>query len=225
MSKLRSMRDQSGFAIGMILLVIVLIGAIVGAIAVSSKSTSSSGAGESAKVQSAALMQQGINLKNGFDVMTGRGVDAGSILWDVSASFGLFNPADGALPTQSPTPDVFSALASDTKQWVYKKDVSLMNVGTSSVADYVAVVPDISLRHCRYINSMLYGDALDATPAQGSSGTLAEWKDGESSSVSGGTDTPIDLSASASVDGRAEGCIATTDGVSRYVYYKTMVER
>lgn len=206
-------KRNSGFAIGMILLVIVLIGAIVGAIAVASRSSNTNASGETAKIQASALLQQGINLRSGYDLMLARGADAGAISWDTSSPNGLFHPTDGGAVKQTPPSEAI--VASADAVWKYKKVVSLMGVGIDGNDDYVGVVANVKLKHCQYINHILYGMDTSATPPTAAAGSLADWQ----TEV-----TAINLSADASVTGKPEGCIQTTTAGS-YVYYKALYER
>jgi len=72
--------SQSGFAIGTILLAVVLIAAIVSAIAIASRGSSSQSNREGARVQASTILQQGINLKQGFDRMSGTGTLAANVV-------------------------------------------------------------------------------------------------------------------------------------------------
>lgn len=81
---------QGGFAIGLILLVVLLIAVIVGAIAVASRSTTSGGNTERDRVISASMINQMQTINNGFvratqgggyrgsEVYLGYGVDSGN---------------------------------------------------------------------------------------------------------------------------------------------------
>lgn len=62
--------NQSGFAIGTILLAVILIAAIVSAIAIASRGSSTQGDQERARVNASTAVSQGINLANGFQRLT-----------------------------------------------------------------------------------------------------------------------------------------------------------
>ncbi len=80
----KSINRQSGFAIGTILLAVVLIAAIVSAIAIASRGTSNQGNREGSRVNASTIVQQGINLKNGFDRLISTGTDVTTITFGAS---------------------------------------------------------------------------------------------------------------------------------------------
>jgi type II secretory pathway pseudopilin PulG len=69
----KSINRQSGFAIGTILLAVVLIAAIVSAIAIASRGSTQQGNREQARVNATTIMNQGINYQNAFNRIVANG--------------------------------------------------------------------------------------------------------------------------------------------------------
>lgn len=78
--KYQRSNPEQGFAIGTILLAVVLIAAIVSAISAASRGSSSTQNREGARIQASALINQSLNLKSGFDRLTTIGVNRFSIV-------------------------------------------------------------------------------------------------------------------------------------------------
>ncbi|MBM3602695.1 MAG: hypothetical protein FJX22_02805 [Alphaproteobacteria bacterium] len=77
---------QGGFAIGLILLVVLLIAVIVGAIAIASRSSSNSGTQEKDRVAASSLLTQAQTINNGFTRATqGAGITSDRVYMSYTA--------------------------------------------------------------------------------------------------------------------------------------------
>ena len=210
---MKRIRNQNGFAIGAILLVVALIAIVAAAFVIAGRTSSATSAEQSSKVMAATMVQQGINMRNGFDKMLASGLTADTITWDTTAVTGIFNPTDGGAVEQFPQAD---ALLTTTNQWVYKISagspvVKIKGIGIDATADNAVVLVDLKAGVCQQINKLLYGSTAIPAPA---AGTAADW---------GTAATAIDLSADAAVEKKPDACIKTTD--AKYVYYKVLREQ
>lgn len=212
--KPKHFKNQAGFAIGTILLIVALIAVISGAIALASRSTNTSTAEQSAKVLASTVVQQGTTMRGGFEKMMVSGLSIATVTFDTTAATGLFNPTDGGAVQQFPPAE---SLLTTTNQWVYKVDgssnavVKLKGIGVTATEDYMIALADLKQAVCEQINKLLYGSTTVPTL---SVGAAADWNTAV---------TTLDLSADNAVDKKPEQCVKTTD--SKYVFYKTVVEK
>jgi len=145
----KQVNKQSGFAIGLILLAVVLIAAIVAAIAVSTQDSGSSGDREQARINASTLVQQGIALKNAALRYDALGLNNGA---DAIADndFGSMVGVDGTIGA---LPDAEAVVAGAT--W----DVGVSAAAGSGTFAYLAGVPAQGNQICEQINSILHNAA------------------------------------------------------------------
>ncbi len=178
---------QSGFAIGTILLAVVLIAAIVSAIAIASRGTQSQGGREQARVNATTLVQQGINLKQGFDRMIAttlndavnrntisltvdaNGINAGTAVCNTNNAAGransvcLYDNPNGGAAEQNPPANAFAAGGPTDARYKLRHNVTLFNLGTGA-GHSVIYAGNVSLPVCRQINALSNGLAVNANP-------------------------------------------------------------
>lgn len=94
----KSINRQSGFAIGTILLAVVLIAAIVSAIAIASRGSQTQGNQERARVNASTLISQGINFANGFQRLTVGGTLVNEITFNNAAAIADTNAGANCTP-------------------------------------------------------------------------------------------------------------------------------
>ena len=208
------LRNEDGFAVSLIILVVALFAVVIAAMTIAGRSTSTTGSEQAGKVHASVIVQQGNNLKGGFDVMiNGKSIAINQITFDNAANTGLFHPTDGTVPEQIPPSE---ALVTATNKWVFKRDnngdavVKLKGIGLDANADYVIALVDLKSAVCEQINKMLYGTSN--VPSVTIASTA--WNTPE---------TAVDLSADDNVDRRPYQCVKTSD--DKYVYYQVIVEQ
>ena len=198
-------KNQSGFAIGAILMAIVLLAAVAGAIALGGRNRSSNSSDQSAVVTAATVVQEANNLRAGFDVMLARGTTLSTITFDNAATTGLLNPTTGGAELQT----LPAAATSTNETWQYKNGtVKIVGIGTDAGGDYVVIVSSVKDTVCQQIMKSLYNTTT--LPASGIAASA--WRG-----------SSVDLTAGVSgIDNRPSGCVTTTDGADKNVFYSVM---
>jgi hypothetical protein len=193
--------NERGFAVGAILLAVVLMSVVAAAMVLGNRGPSGSAGDHASKVNAATIIQQGTNLRMGFDVMQARGIAPASVTFDATANTGLFNPnAGGAQPQTAP-----ASAQTTVAAWAYHS-AKIVGVGTTAGVDYVVALGKLRDTVCTQINLALYNSAT--IPASGVAS--AAWTTGST----------LDLSAGVTgIDNRPEGCVSTTGGTDDNVYY------
>lgn len=200
--------QQRGFAVGAVLLAIVLMAVVAGAIALGNRGSNANSAEQTARVNAATIIQESTNLRQGFDIMLARGTTVSTITFDATVNSGLFNPNTGGAQPQT----IPGSAQITPSPWVYKAaTLKVRGVGTDSGGDYAVVAVGIKDTVCQQIMQSLYN-----------SSTLPASAVAESSWGTAGT--LVDLSAGiVGIDNRPEGCVTTTDGTDHNVYYSVAV--
>lgn len=216
----RSFGKQRGFA-GAIFLAIALISIVIAALAYMSRGYTTGVTEQSATINADVIIKQGVDLKDGYDLMQVRtGIAPDSITFDAVATpvanapaTGLFNASAGAQYTVRPLPPATATTV--TTAYTYNKNATLPGIG-SGLASYVAVLGNLNELTCKAINHNLYNDPLigaQSTPAT-SNGAIADWT-GNGPIADGGKTTIGNYNL------RPEGCVKTADG---FIYYKVLSE-
>lgn len=225
--KTKFRNSQSGIAaLTMILLVVILL-AVVGSVVAYSRTSSTSSSDQTAKLMGSSLVDQGNTFKDGFDLMTAKGADIDNITFDTTLGTGLFNSASGAAVDQQPPADAVSAISN----WYYAKGganakgikVTGLGAGGSSYAVLITNVKDSA---CKQINRSLHNvDETTGIPASGLASPAATLRvldaqfDLSGTTAVGLKDTAgTDISAN-KIDGWYVGCVKTTTGADKNVYY------
>ncbi|TAH32309.1 MAG: hypothetical protein EYC62_09255 [Alphaproteobacteria bacterium] len=180
----KTINRQSGFAIGTILLAVILIAAIVSAIAIASRGSSTQSGREQARVQASTLLQQGANLRSGFERMVANGTDKTSITANAANdqlnncdnnnfpanTTCLYHTTEGGTTVQQVSTQAFhTANANNFSRYHLLRSVNVTGVGTftggaSTGASAVMVIGDLKLDVCRQINNQVNGMLLTANP-------------------------------------------------------------
>jgi hypothetical protein len=213
----RSISKQSGFA-GAIFLAIALISIVIAALAYMSRGYTTGVTEQSATINGDVIIKQGVDLKDGYDLMQVRtGIAPIDITFDATSTpavvggiaTGLFNPTAGAQYTVRPLPP---ASATTSTAYTYNRNIQLPGIG-SGAASYVATLGNINELTCRAINHNLYNDAPNLAPAV-SSGAMTDWT---------GTTAVNDsaMTTTLNYNLRPEGCVRAGAG---FVYYKVLAE-
>jgi hypothetical protein len=135
----------------------------------------------------------------------------------------MFSSSTGGAVPQTLDPSIFVTAATN-KTWIYRKNLIILeNVGGSASAtgDYTIIAADLKLAICEQINSTLYGSTtvpvLAAAPLASFIGSV------------GGT-APYFVTATGAlsltattIDGKMNGCFATSDVATAYVYIHTLL--
>jgi len=214
------LRNEKGFAVSMIILVIALFAIIIAAMAIAGRGTNVTGSEQTAKVHASTIIQQGNNLKTGFDYMiSNKAIDISTITFNADDNTGLFHPTDGGVPQQFPPKE---ALKTTDNDWVYKRNnngnavVKLKGVGTDAGEDYVVALVDIKKSVCEQINKALYGSTYIPPTTAGSS-TATNWN-------TAATEINLSYETNDKIKQKPELCIKTTNE-NKYVYYKAVYEQ
>ncbi len=178
----KTINRQSGFAIGTILLAVILIAAIVSAIAIASRGSSTQSGREQARVQASTLLQQGANLRSGFERMVANGNDRGSITASADGADQAANCTNAAVTNPNPanavnclyhtteggtTVQQISSAAMDPAggnmtRYYLIRGVILSGVGNGN--NIVVALGDLRLDVCRQINNQVNGMLVTADP-------------------------------------------------------------
>jgi hypothetical protein len=198
--------NQRGIAIGPILFIVAILGVLAAAIAASSGSFSGSAQSEAARINAAALIQIGLNMKNGFSRMIGVGIDFDAVTINTSSTSSetdLFAPSGGSVNVPSVT------LANNPAVDVWHFPLaSVPQIGTSA-SDRLAVLK-ISPALCEQIN--LKANALSI--AYSNSSLAADVGDVGAASLASAAAWPIPLL------GKESGCVHNTNTTTAgYFYY------
>jgi hypothetical protein len=188
---------RAGIAIGPILFVVAILAILATAIAAGSSTFATSTGGEAQRVNSAALIQIGQNLKIGVDRITALGTPITSVVINAVNTVNtvdLFAPTGGGLVAPSST---LSLNGNDP--WVYTYS-AVTNLGTSAV-ERLAMLK-VSQGVCAQANSQA-----------GNTGTVA-------ADMGNGIDAGTNISATwpAGLEGKMTGCVDNTNG-SGHTYY------
>lgn len=248
MTNLKSNR-QSGFAIGTILLAVILIAAIVSAIAIASRGTSSQSNREGARVQASTIIQQGINIKNGFDRMIGTGTDgtaiqmslagtgnttaavSGTIMGTtgtncVSGDPCLYDATAGGTSVQSPPAQAFVAIPPANIRYTLRRlnvfrGTGFVGTGTAVTGDdKVILLSGLRLDVCQQINALVSGNTIALNATPDTLTVAAVLTDNDDAAV-----TAFSAAGSSANVPNPEGCVQQNGSAGQYMYYKVVVER
>jgi hypothetical protein len=204
-----SCRKETGF-VGVVFLAIALIGVVVGAIAAMNRGSSSGTADSAMRASAAQIIKIAADYKLAFDRMT---VDGASTSNFSSTPGGWFDPAAKYAIEQMPPANAALKEPMDGVYFVYHLG-KLPAIGTASGKERFVTLK-VTLPACQAINSVLYNDGKNATPALSNSFSV-DWFG------TNGDDVHDENNLAANYVGRPEGCIKTGDGL--YHYYKVMSE-
>lgn len=180
-----------GFAIGTILLAVILIAAIVSAVAIASRGTSSSSTREKDRLAAATLAQQSVSISQGIQRMLASGVAPENIVGSFNFtagsnnSYGLLNYIndDNIIPctadvrgrtclyTATAAPSFSQSMFDDkgsnsiiAKTWLlYYADFQIQDTGRN-FRTFIAVMGDVTDGICRNFNNIINGAALNQSP-------------------------------------------------------------
>lgn len=218
-------RRQQGFIQAILLFGIALMAAILGGFALANRSPTSQTDTEQAKVNASVALKEGADLQNGvlrFGNDFGSSAITKTLDFSDTPNKGLFDPtaryaSPQLMPAAAFASGVDPAISAPSQyvagHWYLNGATPANGIGTT-VADPMAVLPDLREDVCARIDNMLYGS--NTIPA--STGKLAAWAS-DTAPADGG------ISALAGVAGWAEGCVATQgDTPTKYVYFKVLQE-
>ena len=221
---------QSGIAVLTMILLVVILLAVIGSVVAYSRGSPTSPADQTAKLMAASIVDQGNTLKDGFDLMMAKGTDIDTITFNLTATTGLFAGTTGGAVDQSPSADSVSAAT----QWFYAKGgtnakgVKITGVGTAG-SSYALLLPNVKDSVCKQINQSLHN-------VDGASGIPASTK-ATPAATARVIDAQLDLSSTttvglldiygtdisgAEIDGWYMGCVTTTTGADKNVYFNVI---
>lgn len=143
-----------GLAISTVLLAVVLLAAIAVTIAMSSRSGQSSSADQQNHMMATALINQAQNLVQGMQNLSDSGSDINTITLDDDPTHGLYYPALGGAPQQTPPPNAQYGGAASWHTWSLRNNISLMNSGTTA-PEIMVMLTDITYPVCVEVNKIL----------------------------------------------------------------------
>ncbi|MGE0252245.1 MAG: hypothetical protein AB7G80_06305 [Dongiaceae bacterium] len=238
--------SQSGFAIGTILLAVVLIAAIVSAIAIASRGTQTQGNREQTRVNASTVISQGINLSNAFQRLIGTGATTDTIS-ATSADAGTAPATNGgsnAAATADCTVDAAhgatnfqclygagagtvqqvprQALASGTTapvggRYFYNRNAAGV-VGTAISSPGIIYVGGLDSLVCSQINNLVNNSSINTAPP-----VVTTSQSANLSSATTGENTALDFTSTPVISTWREGCINTaTAGAPVYTYFRAL---
>lgn len=207
---------QRGLAIGLILAVCLLVGALGVALTLSARSGPVTSENNKNKALATALIVQAARYKDGYFASEEVKGQWGSEPDDsTSPTYAMSDPQYGFMEHQHPPPDAY--ISAGSALWIYKYNYStgsavvyLENVGTENMTDLLVATANLKLGVCQQINQQLLGSTAIPAPSNASN-TSTNWST---------TANAVDLRGASAVSGIVAACIKTTDG--QYVYYSTL---
>lgn len=231
-----TMRQQAGIAIAPILFVIAILAVLVGAIAAGGGFDGSGAAQEGRRVNASTIIEQGANLKAGFERLNGGALDVNEIVFSTTYSSAmktkaLFASEGGSLgPQRSPANTV---PVSGVNTWRFVQSANLPGIGQSGANDLVAVIGVLSPEICKMMNLILFGkvSTLATTLPSVSTATIVL------NSADACTDTFVDtttstcnlaanrfdVSATTALNGLSQACVDAGSGI--YYYYQLLLAK
>lgn len=205
---------QKGFIQNLILPGLVLLGAVIGSIALLTNSSQGGTDKEQAAANAAGILSQGILLKDSVQRAMTDGIPASTIASSLSAALVGKGYIVGVLPSApagsqvNSTPWVFS---NGTYQVKDSQDAAA-ELGTTAKDD-VLTLANLNKDTCIRINNKLYGESIDKA---------ADANIGVATTATGITGPVIATSSNAAAlkVGNGEGCVP--DGAGAYTYYKVV---
>lgn len=206
---------QGGFSILSVILVVVAIIGVLGAWAMSGQTNTSSASTSTTDVVGSSLISDAMAIKSTFDALMVNGSAASTITFipNTAGSSNILDPTNGI---QRPVPmaSAFSSTVAPSGMWVYHPTgFAGNNIGTGS-DDPALFLRGVKDGVCGQINNRLHGSsAIPATIFSQGIFTLG-------ATVSAPTSVTIAGFASiAEVEGWMSGCIGTTGGADKNVYF------
>ncbi len=196
---------QSGNALFLILIAVVLFAALSYAITQSNRSSGNVGR-ETNTISGTTIMQYATGVQTGIQRLLLRGVTPNEVLFNDPANYSInttrevFHPDGGGVAYQEADPNVVETGG----QWHYLIDKPVEHIGTSANT-VVLVLSNVKKGICEQINQQFEGNATIQTQ-----GTPLN------SFQSDGAGTTIKS------NGRPSGCMKLDDG---YAYFQVMVEQ
>lgn len=239
----------SGFAIGTILLAVVLIAAIVSAIAVASRGSVASGDAEQARINATTLVNAAIQFDQAFDRATASGMDIRQLTFGTPVFYNVtFDPdstdcwanqfsnntcnntpncffgTNGFMDRPPTIPAaVYCNIPPDppnlTPQFQLRTNVNIAGIGNGLTAIMISGIND---RMCRHINSLVMNRPVNQAPPESSTNLFLPWLGdaAENIEINIGTGA-LGAIETGVMDGVAEGCFLLGNFGYR-VYYRIM---
>jgi hypothetical protein len=198
---------QRGMGATIILFTIALIVLVGAALAYANRGGTSAVNVQGARVYSAVLLKQSADYRDAFSRFVFDGGNTATMTFNAAnlPPGDLFAPSTQYGTYQAPPPQ--SLIPGGSLLWSYNSNVLVSGIGTPAGPESIVYVQKLTPETCAQINNQMYGTTV--IPAA----TIA-------STALATAGTAIDTSAT--VTGRATGCMVTTDGV--YVFYSTLAE-
>ena len=227
------MRKQKGFSILAVILIVVGIVALLGAWALSGQTNSQSASDSSSDVLASGLAQDAAAVKAVFDTIAVRGVGLNEIVYNpallngAGSEVNILNTLTG-IQRPTPNPAVLVAAppavgaAGIAGYWIYHTGLQLPGIGTAAGADVSIVLSGLRQGACQKINERLNGLAGNAPPPVATGFTEAALLASTPTLALPTNAAAADLSAVATFTGWTAGCIATTDAVPRFFFFRVL---
>lgn len=209
-----------GIAFGIILLVIALVAAIVGGIAISAGRLNVDARASTSRMAALELMQGMESVRRGYEIMTARGIDGHLLeLNSVSETYGLYHPSNGAAYPYTIRLSDLAALGGSypskglRRNFIYHKNLYINNVGSNGTPNYATIAWGINKDICQQINHLIHGGDDNAEPKATTVASVF-WMFPA---------LMVDLRADSDFDSKDERCVVADSSV--YIYYKIVAAR
>lgn len=220
------LKDQSGFAIGAILLAVVLIAAVVGAISAGSSGSSTVSNREKDRLLASALVAQSVDIGNTIALVTSQTalpIEAIDNTADCSGGadtcYALFSPVDGMNEPRVPDQLIVAntgGVYNNKGEWIYRDDVRFQTNGGTDVGtasdDVVIFVKGLSDNVCSQLNNIVN----NISPSNGLTEITSGSFDPSSTAVYSGEHSSIDF--------RPMGCNRDTTNSYNFFYSVLQVQ-
>lgn len=207
--RIDNFKKQAGNTIAGLLILVAIIGC--------DSTNSSSSSTSTVDVMGSSITDDAAAIKSAFDTMLANGASSTSITF-IPATAGdsnILDPTTG-IPMPVSNANAFLNTTFPNGAWIYQSGLKGSGVGTTA-AEISILVPGVKDGVCQQINNRLYGSTT--IPASGLATTAFTTGALESTPSSSNA---ADMSAVAAIGGWVAGCVTTTDGADRNVFFRVL---
>ena len=213
-----SKKSQGGFSIlGAILVVVAIVG-MLSVWTMSGQTNTSTAASSSSDVMGSSLVNDASAIKATFDTLLVNGYAASSITFipNTAGASNILDPTNGVqLPI--PNSNALGNTAFPSGAWIYKPSGFVGNNTGSGSEDQAMMLAGVKDGVCQQINKRIFG----STAIGASGASTVDWTTGALAATPTSANA-VDLTGVNEVDGAMHGCVSTTDGADRNVYFRIL---
>lgn len=209
--KLVNLKQEKGFSILAVILVIVAVIVAIGVWALSGQTNTSNSATSSVDIQAASLINDSGAIKSAFDSLLIGGANATSIVFtpntaSTTAAPNMLDPSTGIQVPKVNSNAIRTGATAPEGLWLYNgTNFKGWNVGTVSGKDQVIMVFGIKTAVCQRVNAMLYGATSVPQPYTSDTGLTMT---GSATATDPNFATAMDFFAAAGLNGWVTGCFS-----------------